>query len=338
MNVAVCILAKNEEKSISDLLGQLAQQSLVTNGSVETIIHVVANGCMDDTASAAKRCKGLFESHARLAVHELQRGGKSHAWNKAVHRIVDPATDYLVFLDADITLVDESIFDELLAALQARPDAEVCSGYPLKDISTKSRKSLLDVFSLAVSRRSQKLGAINGSLYVAKASALRGVWLPDETPGEDGFLNAMVTTRGFTVEPVSGKVIAARRPTHFYQAHGAFGYYLHERRMILGTIINIWIFEYLWSLRLTSSAGDLIRRWNESDPAWVERLIRLRSSTRTWLVPNTILFGRFTRRSLKPWWKRAAYLPIAIAATILTIPPAIAANARLKQIGAASTW
>jgi glycosyltransferase involved in cell wall biosynthesis len=251
---------------------------------------------------------------------------------------VDPSVEYLVFVDADITFTDEKVIDELLAALQAQPDAEICSGYPLKEVGAKSRKSPLDVFSLAVSERSQQPGVVNGQLYVARASALEEIWLPDETPGEDGFLNAMVTTHGFTVLPVRGKVIGFHRPTHYYRTHRAFGFFAHERRMIVGTLINIWIFEYLWSLRLTSPAGHLIRQWNESDPEWVERLIRQRTASRSWLVPKSILLGRFAESSSKPWWKRAGSFPLAIAATMLTIPPAIAANAKLKQRGAASTW
>jgi hypothetical protein len=189
-----------------------------------------------------------------------------------------------------------------------------------------------------VSKRSQQPGVVNGQLYVAKASALEEIWLPDQTPGEDGFLNAMVTTRGFTMEPVPGSVIGSRRPTHYYRTHRAFGFFPHERRMIVGTLINIWIFEYLWSLRLASPAGHLIRKWNETDPGWVERMIRQRVASRSWLVPKSILLGRFADSSSKPWWKRFGSFAVAVAATILTIPPAIAANAKLKQRGAASTW
>jgi hypothetical protein len=337
--VAVCILAKNEAQSIGGLLRQLARQSLMRNGCADVSIHVVVNGCTDETAAVARECAEIFNgTRANLHVHELEIGGKSRAWNRTVHGIVEASIEYFVFVDADITLVDENIIDELLVALQAQPDADVSNGYPLKDFSAKPWKSPLDVFSLAMSKRSQQPTAINGQLYVAKASALEDIWLPDETPGEDGFLNAMVTTRGFTMQPVPGRVIGARRPTHYYRTHRAFGFFLHERRMIVGTLINIWIFEHLWSLSLTSPAGNLIRNWNQSDPGWVERLIRQRSDGRNWLVPKSILFGRLISRSSMPWWKRAAHFPLAAVATMLTIPPAIAANAKLKQRGAASTW
>jgi len=339
VKVAFCILAKNEAKSIGGLLRQLARQSVVRNGCADVSIHVVANGCTDDTAAVARGCAEIFNgTRSNLHVHELEIGGKSRAWNRTVHGIVEASVEYFIFIDADITFIDENVIDELLTTLRAQPDADVSNGYPLKDFSAKPWKSPLDLFSLAVSKRSQQPEAINGQLYVAKASALEDVWLPDETPGEDGFLNAMVTTRGFTKPPIPNKVIGAQRPTHYYRTHRAFGFFLHERRMIVGTMINIWIFEYLWSLRLTSPAGNLIRNWNESDPDWVERLIRQRSDGRNWLVPKGVMFARFISRSSMPWWKRAAHFPLAAAATMLTLPPAVAANAKLKQRGAASTW
>src|SRR3712207_6877832 len=42
------------------------------------------------------------------------------------------------------------------------------------------------LFSLAVSAHTRHVGVINGSLYVGKAECLRKIWLPSQTPGEDG--------------------------------------------------------------------------------------------------------------------------------------------------------
>jgi hypothetical protein len=91
-------------------------------------------------------------------------------------------------------------------------------------------------------------------------------------------------------------------------------------------------------LKLTEPAGGLIRQWNSDDPDWVEKLIRKRSANHSWLVPNAILFGRLGSNKTVPTWKRAANLPLALAATLLTVPPAVAANRQLKKVGAAKTW
>jgi hypothetical protein len=194
----------------------------------------------------------------------------------------------------------------------------------------------MDRFSLMVSSRSRIPDVINGSLYVARAAALQEVWLPDETPGEDGFLNAMLTTHGFSQSPDPTKVTTPPLPTHSFEAHGALQFIGHERRMIVGTMINRWIFEHLWSLNLRSPAGPLIHQWNESDGGWVERIVRRQADHRQWIIPKAILFGRF--KSSGAWWKRIVFIPVAAAATVLTFLPAILANKRLKEFGASATW
>lgn len=339
MSIAVCILAKDERGSIGDCLAQLAQQSFIADGSQSVDVHVVANGCTDDTAEVARSCQGLFDgSNTKLHVHDLHVGGKSRSWNRAVHELVESSSEVFVFIDADITFVNTDVIAEMLACLRANPGLAACSGFPVKDVGTKSKKNVFDQASLIVSDRSRRPGLINGSLYVARAQVLRETWLPDQTPGEDGFLNAMLTTCGFTRSPDSTVVATPARATHSFQSHGPLEFVTHERRMIVGTMINRWIFEYLWSLELTSPAGPLIRDWNERDAGWVERLVRQQAEKRNWLIPNSVLFGRFRSSVDQPWWKRLAYIPLATAATLMTVAPAILANKRLKEFGAAATW
>lgn len=337
MNVAVCILAKNEGANIADMLVQLARQTfLVDTPPFE--IHVVANGCTDDTVDRARAMAPLFEGLGKgLLVHDLHPGGKSRAWNRAVHELIDPTADVVLFVDADIHFVDDRVLSGVVTVLEADPQRAVCTGHPVKDISAKPRKSVLDRFSLAVSGRSSHVGAINGSLYAARVDVLREIWLPDQTPGEDGFLNAMVTTMGFTRPPDPVRVVTVPRPTHYFRAHSPRDFFGHERRMIIGTTINCWIFEHLWALKLATPAGELIRLWNKTDPHWVDRLIQERAKGRRWLISDETMLGRM-RKGKGRRLARLAYFPVALAATLLTLAPAFAANRRLKMLGAAATW
>lgn len=340
MSIAVCILAKDERTTLGQSLAQLAKQTFIANESEGVDVHVVANGCTDDTVEIARRCRGLFEgSHANLHVHDLQPGGKSRAWNRAVHELVSANVKYFVFIDADITLANNAVIAEMLACLKSNPRLVACTGFPVKDVILKPKKNIIDRFSLVVSDRTRSVGAINGSLYVARAHGLRETWLPDQTPGEDGFLNAMLTTAGFTRAADLRMIAAPSKPTHSFHAHGPLEFVSHERRMIVGTMINCWIFEHLWSLKLQSSAGPWIRDWNKTDPGWVDRLVGQRTQKQSWLISNEILFGRFKGiAAVKSWWKKAVYLIIAAAATLLTLPPAFLANKRLKERGASATW
>lgn len=339
LRVAVCILAKDEERNISNVLEQLLSQSVLSDPDLHLEIHVVSNGSTDGTVAAAEACAGLFEvSAASLHVHDLKLAGKSRAWNQAVHHLLPASLDYIVFLDADITFIDNKVVADLLQQLVDDPTLQVCAGYPIKDVEAKEKKSLHDRLSLRISRNTRHVDAISGQLYAARADALKDIWLPDMTPGEDGFLNAMIYTHGFTKEPGTGRVRGLARPTHYYEALGSLAFLRHEQRLIVGTIINRWIFEHLWSLKLSSSAGHLIREWNIEDPAWVESIIRARVGNQAWLIPNAIVFGRLKANRSRPLLKRMAFFPLALAATLLTIPPSIGANRRLKKVGAASTW
>ncbi len=106
--------------------------------------------------------------------------------------------------------------------------------------------------------------------------------------------------------------------------------------MIVGTMINRWIFEHLNSLRLSDPAGPLIERLNREQPDWVERLIEKQSS-KHWVIPGELMFRR-----LKPTQGLTARyllrLPILFLATALTVPPAFYANRILRKRGAAATW
>lgn len=337
MPIAVCILAKDEARTIAHALEQISRQSLLRS-SHDIEIHVVSNGSADGTAAKAQGMADVVSAAgAMLHVHDLEQPGKSRAWNRTVHELLGPHIDVAFFMDADIELLSDTVFEHLLRSLEENAAASVVSGYPVKDTSRKAHKSPLDFFSLAVSRESRHDGAINGSLYVARIKALREIWLPNETPGEDGFLNAMVTTRGFTRQPDRSSVLTADSPTHFFKAHDPSNFFVHERRMIVGTVINCWIFEHLWGLKAREPVGARIRAWNEERPQWVDQLIRQRIGSKQWLVPNDLLFRRLARNHSSPL-RWLAYLPAGIAATLLTMPPALMANKRLKDRDAASTW
>ena len=339
MSIAVCILAKDEEERIGPSLAQIARQSFIRDGCNTIEIHVVANGCTDDTAVVARGCSELFDgTRATLHVHDLQPGGKSRAWNRAVHELVSDTVKTFVFVDADVTFANEAVVADMLSHFRANTNLAALSSFPVKDVDTKARKNVLDRFSLVVSNRTRHVDVINGQLYVAGANALREIWLPDQIPGEDGFLNAMLSTRGFTQPADPTLVSATAEPTHYFHSHRPLEFVSHERRMIVGTMINRWIFEHLWSLGSATPAGQLIRDWNQTDPKWVDRLVGQRAAKTKWLIPNTILFSRFRGRDGRPFWKHAAFVPVATAAFLLTLPPAILANKRLKEVGAAATW
>ena len=338
LKLAIVVLAKDEESNIGRFLISLAAQTLFDRVDVHSKLFVAANGCSDRTAQLARESasKAFATREIDYEILDWEKPGKSRSWNRLIHEVLPDDLDYIMAIDPDIAFVDAFVLAAVLQRISEDPALDVVSGYPVKDVTRKARPSLVDRFSLSVSGITRHMGAINGSLYVAKASCLGEIWLPDETPGEDGFLNAMVMTRGFSRPEQLDVVYQFAEPTHYFQSHSVTNFFAHEKRMIVGTMINRWIFEYLHSLKLSEPAGPLIYRLNRREPDWVNKIIAKRSVA-SWLIPNALLFRR-----LKPkhglTFSYLVRLPVLILATALTLPPAMTANLALKKQGAASTW
>ena len=336
--LAIVVLAKNEERNIERFIDSLATQTLFDRDNIQTSLYVVANGCSDQTAKIARESasKALHFRGVKSEIFDWATPGKSRSWNRVIHEVLPNDVNYIMAMDADIEFVDVFVLAAMFDEIRRDHKLQVVSGFPIKDTARKARPTLIDRFSMSISGLTRYSGAINGSLYLATTSCLSEIWLPDETPGEDGFLNAMVMTRGFSRASQPDIVMQMSQPTHFFESHSPVSFFAHERRMIVGTMINRWIFEYLHSLQLSEPAGSFIQRLNREEPEWVSRIIAERSAGK-WLIPRALLFRR-----LKPkQGLTASYLlrlPVLLLATAVTLPPALTANRALKKRGAASSW
>ena len=337
--IAICVIARNEASTIGALVAQLATQTLLIDHE-NVDLFVVSNGSNDGTAEKARAAidAELGATRVRSIVHDTTEGGKARSWNLAVHDLIDPASDIVIFLDADIELAHERVLSGLVERLVSRQDLRAVSGFPVKDIARKDRKTFIDRFSLKISSDSPAPHAINGSLYAVWMRELLKIWLPVPTPGEDGVLSAMLHTNGFTEPACLQRIERMPAPTHYFEAHDVAGFFKHERRMTLGTTINGWIFEHLWAGRHEHHVGTLIRDWNAHDPQWIDRLVAARVGNRIWALPPRMLSWRL--HNLKGVGLRRALVraPFSLGATILNLWPSIEANRMLKRKGAARYW
>lgn len=339
MRVTIGILARNEGESIGVMLADLARQTVFSRPDQFEIV-VYANDCSDDTAERARAA--LRVSFAGTAVANrvivTPEGGKTRAWNSLVHSHADPQTDLFVFCDGDIAFARTDAIAQMVGMWEGDEVARAVTGNVVKDLHRKPNKTLLDRVSLGLSRDARLPNALNGSLYVLGADEARKIWLPVPLPGEDGFLSAMIKTDGFTQPPIEERVISPATPTHYYEAHSLAGYFRHEKRITMGTVINGWIFEDLWSRKLTQHAGSLIRRLNEEDPHWIAALMREKMAGRRWVVPGRLLTGRLAPLRKLRMGEAAVRLPLALMATGLNLVPSITANRELKKDQAAGFW
>ena len=71
--------------------------------------------------------------------------------------------------------------------------------------------------------------------------------MPLALPVEDGFLAAMISTDGFTIFRRPGSIVQVSSALHYYDDHNGISEFLrHESRIIVGSVINAWLFRVLW--------------------------------------------------------------------------------------------
>lgn len=354
MLISVGMLAWNEEDGIEDTLRSLLEQTALRGldnelkGSRWELL-VVTNGCTDRTAEVAQAflseaAPALLQEGFSWCVHELQEKGKSNAWNRFVHDFSSREAELIVMLDADISFGESDTLAKTVLSLLADPRAVVAVDLPLKDALKKKRMSLIERISVASSSHvANSAPAICGQFFVARASALRRVWMPSGLPVEDGFLGAMLLTNCL-LEPVNhDRIIRASGATHYYETVSSIrGIFRHELRLVIGTALNCYL---VWDFLLFATdpegtgAGELIRTQLEHDPAWYGKLMA--NSIRNhgwWVLPRGMLFRRFAGRSRPGRPGRSKWLAGAIGGFIFDVLVFVAANRRLKKLDSIGYW
>jgi glycosyltransferase involved in cell wall biosynthesis len=283
MRVSIGIFAHNEENQIGRLLASLAEQDLIADAAgrgINVEIITLANGCTDSTEAAANAANALLRKEcpeARLRTELIPESGKSNAWNIYVHRFSDPSADFLIFMDADITLIGSRTLRFLVETLSQNQTGDISVDFILKDLALKQSPSLFEKASLSATRLNQAgPPKLAGSLYCARAQVVRRIWMPKGLLVEDGFLKAMITTDHFTQPEEMSRLVQARDAAHTFQAVTNLRCLLrHEVRLLIGTWMNVVLFEHL-KTKVTETrqpAGDLIHTWNQNSPDWFRCLL-----------------------------------------------------------------
>jgi len=187
--IDVCVFARNEAANLSTAIASVLADSA---GARVRSVHVMVNGCTDDTPAVARR---LADREPRVAVHELPIGDKCNAWNAYVHGVAaaltDPSADgddaTHVFMDGDVRVGPGAIAG-LSRRLAEAPGAYACAGLPL---SGRNRESMA---RLVIERR-----WVFGNLYGVRGSHLArlrgaGFRLPLGLMGNDHVITRAMKT------------------------------------------------------------------------------------------------------------------------------------------------
>lgn len=133
--VSIGIFAHNEAENITQTLDSLIEQDIFEDAnSKELDIHVsvIANGCTDATVDISKGY--LREKHkVSSRVIEIEKPGKSNAWNKFIHSPDSQHVDYFVCMDSDITFGSYDLISSLIEALFVSDEAYLSVDVAQKD-------------------------------------------------------------------------------------------------------------------------------------------------------------------------------------------------------------
>ena len=324
---------------VRDLAAQDIWAWLADRGEFGEVV-VLANGCRDGTAArASEAARDVRTPGVTVRVFDLTAPGKSRTWNAFVHRHSDPAAGLLFFCDGDIVLPDRGTLRVMAEFMARESRAMVGTSRPTKDLELREPRGLLEVLSRSVARLSQGVArhAIAGSLYCARRELAGRVEMPVGLLGEDGYMRLAASTMGFREAPDDFRVERVPGAMHVFSPCKTAREYLdHERRLVMGTVQNFAVWDWIRSLPPGSDAAEGVRSRNEAEDGWSVALMRRSFEQTGWrALVRRVLARRLTEWRMQRWRSRLVLLPAVLAkaglgcaATVLAYRQAISGNVR----------
>jgi glycosyltransferase involved in cell wall biosynthesis len=352
--IAIGIIARNEESGIGPTLRSLFEQSLfeeLARRGWKCEILCLANDCTDRTVPVVSEIfnRQMREHPHRYAFHarvlELSERGKLNAWNHFVHSASAKEAQFLFLMDSDILIHRRETLFAMLRTLENDRQANVSVDIPCKDILFRRRRSIWDRLSLAASRLTASAEAqLCGQLYCIRAGIARNIYLPrDLAACEDGFIKSLVCTDFLTRPAESRRIRAADGAAHIFDAYASPATIVrNQKRQIIGqTIVHVLVDGYLKGRPINerSRLAETLREKDRTDPAWLKRLIHQHlQQTRFWwrLYPGMASQG-FKRLNRLKVRERLRCLPAALAGSSLALVSGLLAFESLKS-GSTDYW
>jgi glycosyltransferase involved in cell wall biosynthesis len=250
MKVELGVFAYNEAKNIQKFIINLSKQNLFTEKNLTVKISILANGCTDNTVELANLAVGSLPLDVAnlFDIQDLTIKGKSNTWNYFCHHSSNQETDYLFFLDADITFPERSTLAQMLNKVRSSPTLKIISSKPVKDISLNPSKLNLTekLIEAASGSFTNFKTSICGQLYLAEAKLMRSFYLPQGLPVEDGFVRAMSLTNLLTDKDDLKIIDGEDSIFHQYDSIRTIsGLIRHQARIVIGSAINKVIYDHL---------------------------------------------------------------------------------------------
>lgn len=308
MKLHIGVFAHNEESRIANIIRDLGRQSIFQLERVDVRVTILANGCHDETVKVASQAvselPSLIKSNFRVA--DLEVEGKSRTWNHFVHTLSDETFEGLFFIDGDIRISNENNLELMFDALASKAERVIINSNPVKDISRATKKlTLTEKVILAGGGTADDLSScICGQLYLARATAIKDLFMPVGLPVEDGFLRAMILTDILTKEEQLSRIYCDDSIWHTYESIRSVRKLIsHQTRIVIGSAINSSIFQYL---RLKADSYDdraSLLSQSARDESWLNNMLReILPRAPYGYIPFHFLFKRIIRMlSTRSW-------------------------------------
>lgn len=349
MIISIGILAWNEEKSIQTTIQSLFSQSIFTDPNLNIEVICVPNGCTDQTARIAQTLFQSFQTHhptLKLQVQELQRGGKTYAWNEYIHRFSDPHAEIIFLMDADIIFGTDITMANMIQTLVNHNHVSVAVDTPLKHLSNQTQQTLGDRISLFFSSITQtKTAQLAGSLYAIRGNMARKIWMPDSYKSflDDGFIKNMVTTNCLEEQQDMNKIKLAENASHIFQAYTAFrDIWNTQKRQAITNVILYFVLDELKLIKTqqpTLQIGNYIKQLNHTQQNWVQNLvIKKKKSTRFLIMSPNFLFHRYKQYKKLPLITKLTKGNLILLAILFDIVIYLVANYKLRSGKYENVW
>lgn len=342
--IDIGIFAHNEQAHISDLIADLAKQSVFADSADVIEVHLLANGCSDETVSRALGAVSTLPETVRPAfrVHELPAPGKSRTWNHFVHTLSRPDADLLILADGDIRIRDRDNLSRLSAAFLGRPELSVSTSRPVKNLERFDRK--LGLVERAILSGGGGLNdwrkSICGQLYAIRTDSARCVWMPIGLPVEDGFLRAMILTDCLTRSEDLRRIDGDEAVWHEYESESTLrGLVRHQTRIVVGSAINAMLFAVIRRDAPEYEAARTLLKTAAEDDAWLARIEKRELPRRPYgYVPFSFLSKRLSSVFRNGVPRRPSAIASLGAGLALDALVYLLATVRMVRLGGAGYW
>lgn len=207
--VTVGIAAYNEEKNIKNVLSAVLKQKQLNWRLAEIIL--ACDGCTDNTV---KYARSICSNKIKLIVSN-ERLGKAQGEQTIINAFKG---DYLVMLDADITLTSNSVIEQLIAVFRKDRKVALVGGNP-RALTPKTfvEKAVYSTFLvLDKSRKFVKDGnniyGCSGQCLAMERSFAKLIKFPKNIVAEDDFIYFTCISKGMVFRHCKKAVVYYKLP------------------------------------------------------------------------------------------------------------------------------